>query len=320
MRLMVSTFLTMLDGFSDSNLGLLTIVASNHPDTIDTAMLRPGRISNHLHLETPNTSDIETLLNTYSLSEQISKHTTRLAARLLSGRNIVKTKQLLKRLQSQSEIDDNAVRLAIIDEVFGPAENDKFESSKELIAYHEAGHAIVSKLLVNESVLLLDIQKRGKHAGFCMPSNDSGDSRLLNRIDIENKVKVCLAGRAAEWLYTGDDNLVSIGASEDLSMATKILKSAILNHGMSRTGALAVGKEFTQSEHNTYAEVNAWLGELYDQTKQLVSENKHNLSLLAKALLKSRTLFEDDLSRLLPPHRKHTQAVPLLQCSNDWLN
>lgn len=319
-RLMVSSLLTMLDGFHGSNLGLLTIVASNHPDHIDAAILRPGRISNHLHLEAPDTSDIETLLNTYSLSEQINKHTTRLATRLLSGRNIVKTKQLLNRLQSQTEIDDSAVRLAIIDEVFGPAENDKFASSKELIAYHEAGHAIVSKLLVNESVLLLDIQKRGKRAGFCMPSDESGESRLLNRIDIENKVKVCLAGRAAEWLFTGDDNLVSIGASEDLSMATKMLKSAILNHGMSRSGALAVGKEFNQSEHNTFAEVNAWLGELYDHTKQLVSENKHDLLLIANALLKSGTLFEDDLAGLLPPHRKHTQAVPLLQCSNDWLN
>lgn len=320
MRLIVSSFLTMLDGFSDSNLGLLTIVASNHPDAIDTAILRPGRISHHLHLAAPGDDGIEKLVGRYPFAENIDAQTLTLARRLLSGRNIVKTQQLFECIAKQEHIDDKTVRMAIIEEVLGSIKELSANNARELIAYHEAGHALASHLLTDNCIFLLDINGRSKHEGICLTVDESKGEKLTNRLDIENKVKVLLAGRAAEWLYTGHDNLVSIGAGQDLSQATKMLKHAILKHGMSHTGALAVASEFNQSEQEVFAEVNEWMNLLYSQTKALLKNNLKDLTVLATALSKNRTLFVEDIEKLLPKSQKAPQQMPLLQCSNFILN
>ncbi len=320
MRLMVSSLLTMLDGFSDSNLGVLTIVASNHPDMIDSAILRPGRISHHLHLSFPDANDIETLMGLFAFADEMNNETLDLVKSLLKGRNIANSMRLFRCLEKLPEVDDSTLRYAVIDEVFGCADDTLYSESRALIAFHEAGHALASHLLTDDITLMVDINTREKRGGFCLTENEKKDERLLNRRDIENKVKVFLAGRAAESLYTGDDNLVSIGAGQDLSQATKLLKVTILNHGMSRTGSLAVAKEFTQSEQNIYNEVDEWMNLLYAQIKALLSLNIKELSLLASALLEKRTLFQGDLCAILPKRTCESKKKSFIQCANYIFN
>jgi cell division protease FtsH len=322
----LNQLLTEMDGF-EGNTGIIIIAATNRPDVLDAALLRPGRFDRQVVVDRPDYAGRLEILNVHSRGKTLSKDVDlEKIARRTPGftgadlSNLLNESAILAARRNLTEISMDEVNDAIDRVLAGPEKKDRVmsEKRKELVAYHEAGHALVGALMPDyDPVQKISIIPRGRAGGLTWftPSEDRMDSGLYSRSYLQNQMAVALGGRIAEEIIYGDDE-VTTGAASDLQQVARVAKQMVTRFGMSdRLGPVALGRqqgnmflgrdiaaERDFSDKTASAideEVNSLVDQAYRRGKQTLLENKHVLDQLAALLIEKETVDAEELQELL---------------------
>ena len=233
----LNQILVEMDGFEKNN-GVIVIAATNRPDVLDPALLRPGRFDRQVTIDLPDAREREEILNIHSKNKPlaadvdlkvIAKRTPGLAGADLE--NILNEAAILTARESKKKIGNEMIREAIEKVLIGPARRNRMitDREKKITAYHEAGHAIVGHFLGStDDVHKISIIARGQAGGYTLKLPKE-DNRMRSRSDFINDMAMMLGGRVAEDIVFGD---VTTGASDDLQKATGLAKAMVKRYGM----------------------------------------------------------------------------------------
>ena len=250
----LNQLLTEMDGFED-NLGIIIIAATNRPDVLDAALLRPGRFDRQVMVERPDYAGRAEILKVHARGktlaldvdlQRIARRTPGFTGADLS--NLLNEAAILAARRNLTEISMDEVNDAIDRVLAGPEKKDRVMSDKRLtlVAYHEAGHALVGALMPDyDSVQKISIIPRGQAGGLTWftPSEDRMDTGLYSRSYLENQMAVALGGRIAEELVFGEEE-VTTGPSNDLQQVARVARQMVTRFGMSeRLGRVALGRQ-----------------------------------------------------------------------------
>ncbi len=322
----LNQLLTEMDGF-EGNTGIIIIAATNRPDVLDSALLRPGRFDRQVVVDRPDYAGRLQILNVHARGKTLSKDVDldRIARRTpgFTGAdlsNLLNESAILAARRNLTEISMDEVNDAIDRILAGPEKKDRVmgERRKELVAYHEAGHAIVGALMPDyDPVQKVSIIPRGNAGGLTWftPSEDRMDSGLYSRSYLQNQMAVALGGRVAEEMIYGEEE-VTTGASNDLQQVANVARQMVTRFGMSdRLGPVALGR----SQGNTFLgrdimadrdfsektaatvddEVRNLVDQAYRRCKQVLTENRNVLDKLATMLMEQETVDSEELQDLL---------------------
>ncbi|NEQ35204.1 MAG: ATP-dependent metallopeptidase FtsH/Yme1/Tma family protein [Okeania sp. SIO3I5] len=322
----LNQLLTEMDGF-EGNTGIIIIAATNRPDVLDAALLRPGRFDRQVVVDRPDYAGRLEILNVHARGKSLSKDVDlEKIARRTPGftgadlSNLLNEAAILAARRNLTEISMDEVNDAIDRVLAGPEKKDRVmsEKRKELVAYHEAGHALVGALMPDyDPVQKISIIPRGGAGGLTWftPSEDRMDSGLYSRAYLQNQMAVALGGRIAEEIIFGDEE-VTTGASNDLQQVARVARQMVTRFGMSdRLGPVALGRqngnmflgrdimaERDFSEETAAAiddEVRSLVDEAYRRAKEVLVGNRHVLDKLAEMLVDKETVDSDELQELL---------------------
>jgi cell division protease FtsH len=322
----LNQLLTEMDGF-EGNTGIIIIAATNRPDVLDSALLRPGRFDRQVVVDRPDFNGRSEILNVHARGKTLAKDVdlTRIARRTpgFTGAdlsNLLNESAILAARRNLTEISMDEINDAIDRIMAGPEKKDRVmsEKRKELVAYHESGHAIVGALMPDyDPVQKISIIPRGQAGGLTWftPSEDRMDSGLYSRSYLQNQMAVALGGRVAEELIYGEDE-VTTGASNDLQQVARVAKQMVTRFGMSdRLGPVALGRaqgnmflgrdvmaDRDFSDETAAAiddEVRNLVDQAYRRCKQTLVENRNVLDKLAAMLMEQETVDAEELQNLL---------------------
>ncbi|TYP58735.1 cell division protease FtsH [Thermosediminibacter litoriperuensis] len=312
----LNQLLVEMDGFT-VNEGIIIIAATNRPDILDPALLRPGRFDRQVVVDRPDVKGREEILKVHARSKPLADDVDlAVLARRTPGftgadlENLVNEAALLAARRNKKKINMEELEEAITKVIAGPEKKSRIMTERErrLVAYHEAGHAVVAQLLPNvDPVHEVSIIPRGRAGGYTLilPKEDRffmGKSELLDH------VTHLLGGRASEELVLQE---VSTGAQNDLERATDIARRMVMEYGMSETlGPMTLGHKQEEvflgrdlargrnySEEVAAAidkEVRSIIDKCYSKAKTLLSENINKLHKVAEALLEREKLTEEE--------------------------
>ncbi|MGE5578443.1 MAG: ATP-dependent zinc metalloprotease FtsH [Bacillota bacterium] len=317
----LNQLLVEMDGFS-TNQGIIVMAATNRPDILDSALLRPGRFDRQIILDKPDLNAREQILKVHSRGKPMGKEVDLKAlAKGTAGftpadlENLVNEAALLTARRRKRRIGMEELEEATQRVIAGPKKKSRVmnEKEKRVIAFHEAAHALVAKLLPNtDPVREVTIVSRGASLGHVLTTPEE-DRYLVTKSQILDRVTAALAGRAAEDMIFDD---VSSGASNDLELATHLVRRMIMEFGMSeKLGPLTFGRKEGQvflgrdigRERDFSEEVAAAIdqeerkiiSECYNRAKSLLQEKRDTLNLVAETLLERETLKGEELGLLL---------------------
>ncbi|MGL5080821.1 MAG: ATP-dependent zinc metalloprotease FtsH3 [Microcoleaceae cyanobacterium] len=322
----LNQLLTEMDGF-EGNTGVIIIAATNRPDVLDSALMRPGRFDRQVVVDRPDYAGRLEILNVHARGKTLSKDVDlEKIARRTPGftgadlSNLLNEAAILAARRTLTEISMDEVNDAIDRVMAGPEKKDRVmsEKRKTLVAFHEAGHAIVGALMPDyDPVQKISIIPRGRAGGLTwfMLSEERMDSGLFSRSYLQNKMAVALGGRLAEEIIFGEEE-VTTGASNDLQQVTQVARQMITRYGMSdRLGPVALGRqqgniflgrdimsERDFSEQTAAAideEVRHLVDEAYRRAKRVLIENRTVLDQLAQLLIDKETVDAEELQDLL---------------------
>jgi cell division protease FtsH len=318
----LNQLLVEMDGF-DPRVGIVVMAATNRPDILDKALLRPGRFDKKVVLDMPDVKGREQILKIHMKGKPISPNVdVEVLARRTPGfsgadlENLINEAALLSARKGKKIIEMDEMEEAIDRVIAGPARKTRVisEKTRKIIAYHELGHAIVGALLPNaDPVHKVTIIPRGHQAlGFTLQL-PLEDRYLMTKEEILDRITGILGGRAAEELVF---NQITSGAANDLQKATEYARIMILKFGMSeRLGPIAwgaeeeevfLGKELAKMKNYSEEtaneidnEIKRIIIESYEKAKNILSENIDKLHEIANVLLEKETLSGEELSELL---------------------
>jgi cell division protease FtsH len=322
----LNQLLTEMDGF-EGNTGIIIIAATNRPDVLDAALLRPGRFDRQVVVDRPDYAGRLEILRVHARGktlakdvdlEKIARRTPGFTGADLS--NLLNEAAILAARRNLTEISMDEVNDAIDRVLAGPEKKDRVmsEKRKTLVAYHEAGHALVGALMPDyDPVQKISIIPRGRAGGLTWftPSEDRMDTGLYSRSYLQNQMAVALGGRIAEEIIFGEEE-VTTGASNDLQQVTRVARQMVTRFGMSdRLGPVALGRQngnmFLGREiasdrdfSDTTAaaideEVRKLVDEAYQRSKNVLVSNKHILDKLAGMLIEKETVDAEELQEVL---------------------
>ena len=322
----LNQLLTEMDGF-EGNTGIIIIAATNRPDVLDSALLRPGRFDRQVVVDRPDFAGRAEILRVHARGktlsndvdlDKIARRTPGFTGADLS--NLLNEAAILAARRNLTEISMDEVNDAIDRILAGPEKKDRVmsEKRKTLVAYHEAGHALVGALMPDyDPVQKISIIPRGRAGGLTWftPSEDRMDSGLYSRSYLQNQMAVALGGRIAEELIFGEEE-VTTGASNDLQQVARVARQMVTRFGMSdRLGPVALGRQqgnmflgrdiaaerdFSEETAATIDdEVRNLVDQAYRRSKAVLSSNRHVLDDLAKLLIEKETVDSDELQDLL---------------------
>ncbi len=277
----LNQLLVEMDGFG-TNEGVIVLAATNRPDVLDKALLRPGRFDRQIVVSAPDVKAREQILEVHAkkkrLAEDVDLKTIAKNTSGFSGadlENVLNESALLAARRNLEEIGMKEIEDAMVKVTMGPEKKTRVRSEKEnkLVAYHEAGHAVVSRFLpTQDAVHQISIVPRGMAGGYTM-YRPTEDKSFMSKSEMEENIVSLLGGRVAEKLILND---ISTGASNDIERATKIARSMVTKYGMSdRIGAVMLGsnqeevflgRDFAQSKE--YSEETAAI--IDEETKRIV--------------------------------------------------
>ena len=313
----LNALLSEMSGFHD-NEGIVVIAATNRLDTLDEALLRPGRFDRHIEIQLPDIRSRLKILKLHAENKPMDKSVNlgKVAQQTVyfSGaklENLLNEAAILAAKRGGGCIAAEDMDKAFYTVIAGAEKKDRSaiaERDRKVTAYHEAGHALVTRLMVPENrVSRITIIPSTKGAGgFSM--NIPPDRMYYRKKDMENSIRIGLAGRAAEELIFGEEN-VTTGASNDLEKATETIlnmvrrfgmnpKSGLLNYDvLYRNGMQQVQDEILQECKNT-------MDQFYREVQALLQENRRILAAIAENLLARETLEERDLDAILQAYGK----------------
>jgi len=322
----LNQLLTEMDGF-EGNTGIIIIAATNRPDVLDAALLRPGRFDRQVVVDRPDFAGRLEILNVHARGKTLSKDVDlEKIARRTPGftgadlANLLNEAAILAARRNLTEISMDEVNDAIDRVLAGPEKKDRVmsEKRKTLVAYHEAGHALVGALMPDyDPVQKISIIPRGRAGGLTWftPSEDRMDSGLYSRSYLQNQMAVALGGRLAEEIIFGEEE-VTTGASNDLQQVARVARQMVTRFGMSdRLGPVALGRsqggmflgrdimaERDFSEETAAAiddEVRNLVEQAYRRAKAVLLENHAILDKLAEMLIERETVDAEELQDLL---------------------
>lgn len=317
----LNQLLVEMDGFG-VNEGIIIIAATNRPDILDPALLRPGRFDRQVTVDRPDVKGRADILKVHVRGKPIAKDVDLdVLARRSPGftgadlSNLVNEAALLAARRNKKRIEMSELEEAIERVVAGPERKSRVisDNEKKLTAFHEAGHALVGMLLPNtDPVHKVSIIPRGRAGGYTLMLPKE-DRYYATRSELLDQIKALLGGRVAEALVLDE---ISTGAQNDLERATALARKMICEYGMSeRLGPITFGKRRDQvfmgrdfGHEKDYSEevaseidkeVRVFIEEAYVQTKALLSNNMDKLHLIAEALLEKETLEGKEIEHLL---------------------
>ena len=332
----LNQLLTEMDGF-EGNTGIIIIAATNRPDVLDAALLRPGRFDRQVVVDRPDYAGRLEILNVHARGKTLSKDVElEKIARRTPGftgadlSNLLNEAAILAARRNLTEISMDEVNDAIDRVLAGPEKKDRVmsEKRKALVAYHEAGHALVGALMPDyDPVQKISIIPRGRAGGLTWftPSEDRMDSGLYSRSYLQNQMAVALGGRLAEEIIFGEEE-VTTGASNDLQQVTRVARQMVTRFGMSdRLGPVALGRQngnmflgrdiaSDRDFSDTTAaaideEVRRLVDEAYQRAKEVMLNNKHILDKLAQMLIEKETVDAEELQELLATNDVKMAAI-----------
>ncbi|HEY9825490.1 MAG TPA: ATP-dependent zinc metalloprotease FtsH3 [Stenomitos sp.] len=322
----LNQLLTEMDGF-EGNTGIIIIAATNRPDVLDAALLRPGRFDRQVVVDRPDYKGRLEILNVHARGKTLSKDVdVEKIARRTPGftgadlSNLLNEAAILAARRNLTEISMDEVNDAIDRVLAGPEKKDRVmsEKRKTLVAYHEAGHALVGALMPDyDPVQKISIIPRGRAGGLTWftPSEDQMDSGLYSRAYLQNQMAVALGGRIAEEIIFGEDE-VTTGASNDLQQVARVARQMVTRFGMSdRLGPVALGRqqgnpflgrdvmaERDFSDETAAAiddEVRNLVDQAYRRAKDVLVKNKPVLDKIADLLIEKETVDSEELQNIL---------------------
>ena len=319
----LNQLLVEMDGF-DENTNIIILAATNRPDILDNALLRPGRFDRQIVINKPDVLGREQILNVHAKNKPLAKEVDlKTLAKRTPGftgadlQNLLNEAALLAARHDKSEIEMPDLEEAIDKVMAGPEKKSRIisDEEKENTAYHEVGHALLAKLLKNcDPLHKVSIIPRGMALGITLTLPEK-DHLTMRKNQLLDRITMILGGRVAEELIYGKDN-VTTGASNDLEKVSALARSMVTTYGMSeKMGNLAYGKE---QEHifmgrnfgNTRdfseeiaadidKEVKKIVDKQYEEAKQLLNDNRDMLEYISKNLLEKETLDEKEFEDLM---------------------
>lgn len=316
----LNQLLTEMDGFGE-NEGIIIIAATNRPDVLDPALLRPGRFDRQVTVSLPDIKGREEILAVHAKNKKLAKDVTltNLAKRTpgFSGadlENLLNEAALLAVRRDKDVITMHEVDEATDRVLMGPAKvSHKYsEKDRRLVAYHEAGHAVIGLKLANAS----DVQKvtiipRGSAGGYNMMV-PSEEKLCSTKTDLLEQVTGLLGGRVAEEVVFKE---ITTGAENDFSKATKIVRAMVTEYGMSdlgpmqleqQEGAAFLGRDYNKTRnfsetvaHEIDEEMRKIINGCYVDAKKIIKENRDLLNLIAETLLEYETLTKEQIDYLV---------------------
>ncbi len=316
----LNQLLVEMDGFG-GNEGVIVMAATNRPDILDPALLRPGRFDRQITVNYPDIKGREDILKVHANGKPFEKdvdlHTLAKTTVGFTGAdlaNLLNEAALLAARKNKSLIGMNDLEEATIKVMVGPQKKSKVISEKEkrLTAYHEAGHALVTKFLQPETpVHQISIIPSGRAGGYTL-SLPKEDRSYQSKNEMENEIVSLLGGRVAEKLIIGD---ISTGASNDIQRATGIARNMVTRYGMSDTlGPIVYGSEHNSDEvflgrdFNTtrnYSEdtatvidneIKRLVNTAYDKASELLTEHIEKLHFVASYLIRNEVMDEEQFN------------------------
>jgi cell division protease FtsH len=323
----LNQLLLEMDGF-DTGAGVLVVGATNRPDVLDPALLRPGRFDRRIFVSPPDLRGRRAILEVHARNkplgggaslEAVARRTTGFTGADLA--NVLNEAALLSGRRHKSALGSEELEEAIDRTLGGPRRQSQVISArdKRIIAYHEAGHAVVGWALAQgHEVHRISIVARGQSHGYTL-SVPIEDRLLLTRSELTAQLAVLVGGRVAEELVFGDP---TTGAEEDLARATALAQKMVREYGMSNAiGLRTVGARFDEAENEDGfagpavftridGEVDRLLEEAHARACTIVIEHRADLDRLAARLLAAETLEKADVDRILAGVPRQTATPP----------
>ncbi|NLK39935.1 MAG: ATP-dependent zinc metalloprotease FtsH [Clostridiales bacterium] len=312
----LNQLLVEMDGFGN-NEGVIVMAATNRPDILDPALLRPGRFDRQITVNYPDIKGREEILKVHAKGKPfeedvdlsvVAKSTVGFTGADLA--NLLNEAAILAARKRKHLIGMNDLEEAMIKVIVGPQKRSKVvnEKEKKLTAYHEAGHAIVTKLIKSDDpVHQISIIPSGRAGGYTL-SLPKEDRSYISKIDMQKEIVTLLGGRTAEMLILGD---ISTGASNDIQRATSIARNMVTKYGMSdKLGPIVygtehpgdevfLGRDFSSTRNYSEvtaseidAEIRAIIDDACSTAKTLLEENIDKLHFIAEFLMKNETMDE----------------------------
>ena len=317
----LNQLLVEMDGFGE-NEGIIMIAATNRPDILDPALLRPGRFDRQIQVGRPDVKGREAILHVHAknkpLDETVDLKAISQRTPGFSGadlENLLNEASLIAAREGKNKIDMRDIEEATDRVIAGPAKKSRVISEKErnIVAHHEAGHTIIGMVLDEaEIVHKVTIVPRGQAGGYAMMLPKQ-DRFLMTEPELLDKICGLLGGRVSEDINFGE---VSTGASNDFERATQIARSMVTEYGMSKKlgplqfssnsgGQVFLGKDMKgepnysgQIAYEIDKEVQRIVKEQYERCKQILLEHEEQLKLIAKTLLTEETLVAEQIQSL----------------------
>ena len=322
----INQLLTEMDGF-EGNTGVIVLAATNRPDVLDSALLRPGRFDRQVTVDRPDVQGRIAILKVHSEGKTLGKDVDfEKVARRTPGftgadlANLMNEAAILAARRNMTEISNDEIADALERIIAGPEKKGAVmsDAKKKLVAYHEAGHAVVGALMPEyDPVTKISIVPRGAAGGltFFAPSEERLESGLYSRSYLENQMAVAMGGRVAEELIFGPEN-VTTGASGDFQQVSRVARMMISQMGFSKQlgqvawssggGDSFLGAQMAQPADCSAAttdmidrEVNEIVDIAYRRAKDLVTQNMSALHKCAELLLERETIDGEDLQAIL---------------------
>jgi cell division protease FtsH len=324
----LNQLLVEMDGF-DTKEGVILIAATNRPDVLDPALLRPGRFDRHIMVPNPDLKGREEILQVHARHIKLAPEVDlKVIARRTPGfvgsdiANLVNEAALLAAREDKKAVGMRELEEAIDRVIAGPQRKSRMisEREKKIIAYHEAGHALVARLIPGtDPIHKVSIIPRGPALGYTLQL-PLEDKYLSTKTEITDKLTVFLGGRAAEELTF---NELTTGAENDLQQATEIAHKMVCEYGMSdklgpltlrkKDSEIFLGRDFVKEKAYSEKtaemidqEVKKILEDCRDRAKELLRKNMAKLDRLAKALMEKEILVGEEVEEIL----KHGKEVP----------
>ena len=316
----LNQMLVEMDGFS-ANEGVIVLAATNRPDVLDKALLRPGRFDRQIVVPAPDVKAREQILEVHARKKKLADDVDlNIIAKNTSGftgadlENVLNEAALLAARRDKHEISEREIEDAMVKVTMGPEKKTRVRSDKEkkLVAYHEGGHAVVSRYLkTQDPVHEISIIPRGMAGGYTM-YRPTEDKSFISKTEMLENIVSLLGGRASEELNLGD---ISTGASNDIERATQIAKAMVTKYGMSdRIGTITLGSDQDEvfigrdwGHEKSYSEETAGvideeikkiIDKAYKEAKEILIAHKDKLDKVAEVLVEKEKISGEEFDSI----------------------
>lgn len=306
----LNALLTEMSGFAEES-GIVVVAATNRIDTLDSALLRPGRFDRQIEIMLPDRNARKDIIELYLSKknvksdinlDEIAELTVYFSGAMIE--NLVNEAALLAIREEADEINEEHIKRAYLEVLAGAEKKNLAENNRQKIvtSYHEAGHAFVSKYLMPDTkVIRVSVIPTSKGAGGYTLSTPASDE-VVTKKRIKNQLAVLMAGRVAEEIFFGKDN-ITIGAQNDIEKVTSLAVDYIAKYGMDDDSAFinlgVLAEKLNIPLGSVEISVKNLAIEIYDEVVKIIENNKEKVEKIAKLLIEKEVINEDELNNII---------------------